>query len=110
MKPTLTPETDAAIDLAIDPDGAREVLALCESLEEERNELREAMESLEKEWEKEGAWLNGPDDSSGDKAAGQVFQECAKKLQGIIENNTKTPPTDADATTSAYDKEINHYD
>jgi hypothetical protein len=37
MNPTDTPETAAAIALASDPDGAREVCDLCERLERERD-------------------------------------------------------------------------
>lgn len=39
-----TPETDAAIELASDPDGAREVCDLCERLERERNEANRGKE------------------------------------------------------------------
>lgn len=35
-----TPQTDAAIKLASDPDGAREVCDLCERLERELSEAR----------------------------------------------------------------------
>ena len=36
------------------------------------------------EWEKDEAYLNGPDDNPIDKAVGQTYGECAKRLKEII--------------------------
>lgn len=41
-----TPETDEAIALANDPDGAAEVCELCKKLEHERDELRAAVRNM----------------------------------------------------------------
>jgi len=42
------------------------------------------IKQLIKEWEKDEQYLNGPDDDPIDKAVGETYGECAKRLKEII--------------------------
>jgi hypothetical protein len=88
MDTTPTPETDAAIALANDPDGAPEVCDLCESLERRLAACREALEDLiaqrDRLAEALQPFINGWSDKSCDSiVTEQQFRDAKQALAAV---------------------------
>ncbi len=47
--------------------------------------MREKLKVLIHEWEADAKYLDGPNDYESDKAAGQTYAECAKRLRDILD-------------------------
>jgi len=50
--------------------------------------MLEKLQALIKEWEKEAAYFNGPDDHPSDKAVGKTYAECAEQLKEVVASIT----------------------
>lgn len=60
----------------------------------ERDELREAINSLIFQWDKEGDFSDNPHDHESDRVSGRTYKECAEQLKSAL---TKLQEASVDA-------------
>ena len=53
--------------------------------------LAARLQLLADRWGDEGSFLNNPYDDPVDRACGQMLQQCASELIGVVDGYTRTP-------------------